>query len=74
MQAGDVAEPAVDDRDVVIDVRAAGVTMLNAKIRDGDFKLILPRPDRSARQAEDVWPNSAFVPRKASRPPQTLPC
>ena len=42
MQAGEVAEPTVGDRDVLIDVHAAGVNMLDAKIRDGEFKLILP--------------------------------
>jgi NADPH:quinone reductase-like Zn-dependent oxidoreductase len=42
MLAGEVAEPAVRDRDVLVDVHAAGVNMLDAKIRDGEFKLILP--------------------------------
>ena len=28
MQAGEVAEPAVDDRDVLVDVYAAGVNMV----------------------------------------------
>jgi NADPH:quinone reductase-like Zn-dependent oxidoreductase len=42
MQAGDVAEPTVGDRDVLIDVHAAGINMLDAKIRDREFKLILP--------------------------------
>jgi NADPH:quinone reductase-like Zn-dependent oxidoreductase len=42
MQAGKVAEPAVDDRDVLVDIHAAGVNMLDAKIRDGEFKLFLP--------------------------------
>jgi NADPH:quinone reductase-like Zn-dependent oxidoreductase len=42
MHAGEVAEPALDDRDVLIDIHAAGVNMLDAKIRDGEFKLFLP--------------------------------
>ena len=42
MQLGEVAEPAVEDRDVLVDVHAAGVNMLDAKIRDGEFKLFLP--------------------------------
>src|SRR5437764_2061831 len=42
MQAGEVAEPTVGDRDVLVDVHAAGVNLLDAKIRDGEFKLILP--------------------------------
>ena len=41
MQVGEVAEPAIDDRDVLVDVHAAGVNMLDAKIRDGEFKLFL---------------------------------
>jgi NADPH:quinone reductase-like Zn-dependent oxidoreductase len=42
MQAGKVAEPAVDDRDVLVDIHAAGVNLLDAKIRDGEFKLFRP--------------------------------
>jgi NADPH:quinone reductase-like Zn-dependent oxidoreductase len=42
MQIGEVAEPAIDDRDVLVDVHAAGVNLLDAKIRDGEFKLFLP--------------------------------
>ena len=42
MRAGEAAEPTVGDRDVLVDIHAAGVNMLDAKIRDGDFKLILP--------------------------------
>ena len=37
MQVGEVGEPTVDDRDVLVDVHAAGVNMLDAKIRDGEF-------------------------------------
>jgi NADPH:quinone reductase-like Zn-dependent oxidoreductase len=42
MQAGEVAEPTVGDRDVLVNVDAAGVNMLDAKIRDGEFKLLIP--------------------------------
>jgi NADPH:quinone reductase-like Zn-dependent oxidoreductase len=42
MRAGEVAEPTVGDRDVLVDVHAAGVNMLDAKIRDGEFKLLVP--------------------------------
>ena len=42
MKAGEVAEPTVGDRDVLVDIHAAGVNLLDAKIRDGEFKLILP--------------------------------
>jgi NADPH:quinone reductase-like Zn-dependent oxidoreductase len=42
MEAGEVAEPTLGDRDVLVDINAAGVDLLDAKIRDGDFKLIVP--------------------------------
>ena len=42
MQTGEVAEPTVGDHDVLVHIHAAGVNLLDAKIRDGDFKLILP--------------------------------
>jgi NADPH:quinone reductase-like Zn-dependent oxidoreductase len=42
MQAGEAAEPTVGERDVLVEIHAAGVNMLDAKIRDGEFKLFLP--------------------------------
>jgi NADPH:quinone reductase-like Zn-dependent oxidoreductase len=42
LKAGEAAEPAVGDRDVLVDIHAAGVNVLDAKIREGEFKLILP--------------------------------
>jgi NADPH:quinone reductase-like Zn-dependent oxidoreductase len=42
MQVGEVAEPAVDDREVLVEVHAAGVNLLDARLRDGEFKLFLP--------------------------------
>ena len=42
MQAGEAAEPTVGDRDVLVDIHAAGVNLLDAKVRDGEFKLFLP--------------------------------
>ena len=42
MKAGEAAEPTVGDRDVLVDIHAAGVNLLDAKIRDGEFKLFLP--------------------------------
>jgi NADPH:quinone reductase-like Zn-dependent oxidoreductase len=42
MRAGETAEPTVGDRDVLVDIHAAGVNLLDAKIRDGEFKLFLP--------------------------------
>lgn len=38
----DVATPAVGDHDVLVEIHAAGVNLLDAKIRDGEFKLVLP--------------------------------
>ena len=42
LQLRDVTEPDVGDHDVLVEVRAAGVNRLDGKIRDGEFKLILP--------------------------------
>ena len=42
LQLSDVSEPDVGDHDVLVEVRAAGVNRLDGKIRDGEFKLILP--------------------------------
>jgi NADPH:quinone reductase-like Zn-dependent oxidoreductase len=42
IEAGDAPEPSMGDRDVLVDIHAAGVNGLDAKVRDGEFKLILP--------------------------------
>jgi NADPH:quinone reductase-like Zn-dependent oxidoreductase len=42
LRAGEVSEPELRDGDVLVRVRAAGVNPLDSKIRDGEFKLILP--------------------------------
>ncbi|KKB11620.1 NADPH:quinone oxidoreductase [Devosia geojensis] len=42
LRFGDVADPLVQDNDVLIQVHAAGVNQLDSKIRDGEFKPILP--------------------------------
>jgi NADPH:quinone reductase-like Zn-dependent oxidoreductase len=42
LRLGDLPEPAVGDCDVLIEVHAAGLNPLDARIRDGDFKPILP--------------------------------
>jgi NADPH:quinone reductase-like Zn-dependent oxidoreductase len=42
MRLGDMPEPAVRDDDVLIDVHAAGLNLLDSKIKSGEFKLILP--------------------------------
>jgi NADPH:quinone reductase-like Zn-dependent oxidoreductase len=38
----DAAEPALGERDVLVEVAAAGLNQLDEKIRAGDFKLLLP--------------------------------
>jgi NADPH:quinone reductase-like Zn-dependent oxidoreductase len=42
VRSGDMPEPAVREDDVLVRVHAAGVNLLDAKIRNGEFKLILP--------------------------------
>lgn len=42
IEAGAAPEPTVGDRDVLVDIHAAGVNLLDAKIRDGEFKVFLP--------------------------------
>jgi NADPH:quinone reductase-like Zn-dependent oxidoreductase len=38
----DVPEPQLGDDDVLVRVHAAGVNLIDSKVRDGEFKLILP--------------------------------
>jgi len=38
----DMAAPEVGDDDVLVQIHAAGVNLLDAKIADGEFKLLLP--------------------------------
>jgi NADPH:quinone reductase-like Zn-dependent oxidoreductase len=42
LRFGDMPEPALQDDDVLVEIRAAGLNLLDSKIRDGEFKLILP--------------------------------
>jgi alcohol dehydrogenase len=42
LRAVDMPEPEVRDDDVLVEVHAAGVNLLDSKIRNGEFKLILP--------------------------------
>nr|WP_322780905.1 NADP-dependent oxidoreductase [Frankia sp. Cas4] len=42
LRAAEVPEPELGDGDVLVRVRAAGVNPLDSKIRDGEFKRILP--------------------------------
>ena len=42
LRAGEVPDPVVGDRDVLVEIHASGVNPLDAKIKDGEFKLVLP--------------------------------
>lgn len=42
LRSAEVADPVLRDDEVLVQVHAAGVNLLDAKIRDGEFKLILP--------------------------------
>ena len=42
LRAADMPEPEVGKDDVLVQIHAAGVNPLDSKIRDGEFKLILP--------------------------------
>ncbi|MDD5051689.1 MAG: NADP-dependent oxidoreductase [Sulfuricurvum sp.] len=42
LTATQMPEPKVLDNDVLIEIYAAGVNLLDSKLRDGEFKLILP--------------------------------
>lgn len=38
----DLAEPVPQDHEVLIDIKSAAVNLLDSKIRDGEFKILLP--------------------------------
>jgi NADPH:quinone reductase-like Zn-dependent oxidoreductase len=42
MRLGEMPEPELRDDDVLIEVHAAGMNLLDSKIKSGEFKLILP--------------------------------
>ncbi|MDZ7858429.1 NADP-dependent oxidoreductase [Sphaerotilus sp.] len=42
LRAGDVPEPELHADEVLIEVHAAAVNLLDSKVRDGEFKLFLP--------------------------------
>lgn len=42
LRAGEVPDPELREDDVLVQIHAAGVNPLDAKIRSGEFKLILP--------------------------------
>lgn len=42
LRLGEVPDPTLGDNDVLVEVHAAAVNLLDSKIRSGEFKLILP--------------------------------
>jgi alcohol dehydrogenase len=42
LRLGDMPEPTLRDDDVLIEIHAAGLNLLDSKIKNGEFKLILP--------------------------------
>jgi alcohol dehydrogenase len=42
VRAGDMPEPELREDEVLVQVHAAGVNLLDAKLRNGEFKLVLP--------------------------------
>src|SRR5436309_44686 len=42
VRAGDMPDPELREDDVLVQIHAAGVNLLDSKIRDGEFKLFLP--------------------------------
>ena len=42
VRLGEMPEPELRDDEVLVKVHAAGVNLLDAKIKNGEFKLILP--------------------------------
>ncbi len=42
LRLGEMPEPALRNDDVLVEIHAAGLNLLDSKIRDGEFKLILP--------------------------------
>jgi NADPH:quinone reductase-like Zn-dependent oxidoreductase len=42
LRLGEMPEPELRDDEVLVQVHAAGVNVLDAKIKSGEFKLVLP--------------------------------
>ncbi|WP_276500193.1 NADP-dependent oxidoreductase [Terrimonas pollutisoli] len=42
LQLTEIADPVVKETDILVQVHAAGVNLLDSKIRNGEFKMILP--------------------------------
>ena len=42
LQLTEIAEPVIKETDILVQVYSAGVNLLDSKLRNGDFKMILP--------------------------------
>lgn len=42
MRLGEIPKPKPQDDEVLIEIHAAGLNLLDSKIKSGEFKLILP--------------------------------
>lgn len=42
LRLAEMPEPLVGDNDVLVEVHAAGVNLIDSKVKTGEFKLILP--------------------------------
>lgn len=42
LQLSETSKPVINDNEVLVEVHAAGVNMIDAKIRNGEFKLVMP--------------------------------
>lgn len=42
LQQVEVAEPVVKENDVLVQIHATGINQLDAKLKSGEFKLLLP--------------------------------
>lgn len=42
LRLGEMPEPVLRDDDILVEIHAAGLNPLDSKVRDGEFKLILP--------------------------------
>ena len=42
LQLTEITEPVVKENDVLVQIHSAGVNLLDSKIRNGEFKMILP--------------------------------
>ena len=42
VRAGDIRDPALREDDVLVRIHAAGLNLLDSKIRNAEFKQILP--------------------------------